>query len=145
MLATLLLGAALVVFSTTVAARPALDGVGTGGGAPAGLKAGGKGDGPTNVTAAGPKGGGPTSTTATGPKGGSELWQWGKSCPLVDTLPGQSKADSARLARADSAYRARDTLRALIAGLDSVYKDTLHWPIHDRRGDFFTDSVHNPF
>lgn len=42
-------------------------------------------------------------------------------------------------------YRARDTMRALIAGLDSVYKDTLHWPIHDRRSDFLTDSIKSPF
>ena len=38
-----------------------------------------------------------------------------------------------------------DTMRALIAGLDSVSKDTLHWPIHDRRGDFISEPSHNPF
>jgi cell surface protein SprA len=129
MLATLLVGAALVVLYTAAAARPAFRG------GPV------RGGGPVQQTVAGGKG----ERAVAGGKVGGEVWQYGLSCPLLDTLPGQTKADSARLARADSMYRARDTLRALIAGLDSVYKDTLHWPIHDRRGDFFTDSVHNPF
>jgi len=67
-----------------------------------------------------------------------EIWRWGGMCPLVDTVPGQ-------LTAADSARRMMDTIRALIAGLDSVSKDTLRWPIHDRRGDFLSDSNRNPF
>ena len=74
-----------------------------------------------------------------------DVWQWGGMCPLADTIPGQSRADSARQAKLDSMRAAADTMHALIAGLDSVYKDTLHWPIHDRRGDFLTDSNRNPF
>jgi len=62
---------------------------------------------------------------------------WGGMCPLMDTVPGQTVADSAR--------QARDTLRAMIARLDSVSKDTLHWPIYDRRGDFLTDPSLNSF
>jgi cell surface protein SprA len=118
MLATLLVGAALVVCTTTAAAHPVFIPAGMGGGGPLGV-------GRIEVP------GGEMRPSV------GEVWQWGGMCPLRDTVPGQSPADSARAAR--------DTLRALIARLDSVSKDTLHWPIHDRRGDFLTDSIKSPF
>jgi cell surface protein SprA len=155
MLATLLVGAALVVRTTTAAAHPVFGPVGGRAAGPGGPAGAGTGKAARD-SAAGP--------WAVGLAGGiaakspfvievpgemrpsvGEVWQWGGMCPLRDTVPGQTRADSARQARADSIFRARDTMRALIAGLDSVYKDTLHWPIHDRRGDIFTDSIKNPF
>ncbi|HEV3324808.1 MAG TPA: cell surface protein SprA, partial [Puia sp.] len=129
-LATLLSGAALVVYSTTASAHPFIRPPGAVGSPvgvwlPVGLGSAGGARQPGEVKLpAGLK-----------PSGGVILW--GGMCPLTDTVPGQTVADSAR--------QARDTLRAMIARLDSVSKDTLHWPIHDRRGDFLTNPNLNPF
>ncbi|HET6253049.1 MAG TPA: cell surface protein SprA [Puia sp.] len=135
---TLLLGAALVVYSATAVARPSFEGAWKFKGGREGGVNGEKGGGGIQQAWEGVKGEkeGGIQQAWEGEKPG-EVWQWGGSCPLLDTVPGQTVADSAR--------RARDTMRMLLARLDSVYKDTLRWPLHDRRGDFLTDSNRNPF
>ena len=54
-------------------------------------------------------------------------------CPLRDTVPGR-----------DTTHKPVDTAGRYMDSLMRT-KDSLRWPIYDRRGDFFTDSIHNPF
>jgi cell surface protein SprA len=62
-----------------------------------------------------------------------DIWQWGASCPLRDTVPGQ-----------DTTRKGIDSLRHFMDSAARA-KDSLRWPIHDRRGDFFADTNRNPF
>lgn len=60
-------------------------------------------------------------------------------------------SDPALQRAADSIQRQRDSIRrlqrdtVLPAGKDTARKDTLHWPIEDRRGDPFTYPNNNPW
>jgi cell surface protein SprA len=125
--ATLLLGAALVVCATAAAARPVFEGEPSGAKVP---KEDGRG------TMPGRGSGGPAGQIevpgnmrpSVGP-----VWQWGGMCPLRDTVPGQ-----------DTTHKPADTTGRYMDSLAKA-RDSLRWPIYDRRGDFFTDSIHNPF
>jgi cell surface protein SprA len=155
MLATLLLGAALVVYSASAAAHPSFgagrwaDGTGraveTSGPVGAantdhefpGMALQGADAGRVGLAALGNEPGRLRSIELPAgmkPSAGVD-WQWGGTCPLLDTVPSAADSAAAAARRLDSLRKKGDTAKP----------DTLRWPIHDRRGDFLTNPNNNPF